>query len=173
MAKIQAIIIRYKVQVTDPEWTSNPEKTLATYPNTAAWGEAKASASATFTRKFNVLKKTGTETNSNNDSRAHYSIVINPTGKDLVPGADTITLTDTLTVQKGFSAQLDRSTLKLYNYPKQEGDTPLPDTLYDFHPSSSVNSDGQNVYTMTFVLPDERAFVLEYEYFTNAKNQKS
>ena len=119
-----------------------------------------------------MLKKTGTETNSNNDSRAHYSIVINPTGKDLVPGADTITLTDTLTVEKGFSAQLDRSTLKLYNYPKQEGDTPLPDTLYDFHPSSSVNSDGQNVYTMTFVLPDERAFVLEYEYFTNAKNQK-
>ena len=172
MAKIQAIIIRYKVQVTDPEWTSNPEKTLATYPNTAAWGEAKASASATFTREFNVLKKTGKQTESNGDSRAHYSIVINPTGKDLVSGADTITLTDTLTVQKGFSAQLDRSTLKLYNYPKQEGDTPLPDTLYDFHPSSSVNSDGQNVYTMTFVLPDERAFVLEYEYFTNAKNQK-
>ena len=171
-ARITAIIIRYKVKVTDPDWASNPEKTLETYPNTAAWGEAKASASATFTRKFNVLKKTGTETNSNNDSRAHYSIVINPTGKDLVPGADTITLTDTLTVQKGFSAQLDRSTLKLYNYPKQEGDTPLPDTLYDFHPSSSVNSDGQNVYTMTFVLPDERAFVLEYEYFTNAKNQK-
>ena len=171
-ARITAIIIRYKVKVTDPEWASNPEKTLETYPNTAAWGEAKASASATFTRKFNVLKKTGTETNSNNDSRAHYSIVINPTGKDLVPGADTITLTDTLTVEKGFSAQLDRSTLKLYNYPKQEGDTPLPDTLYDFHPSSSVNSDGQNVYTMTFVLPDERAFVLEYEYFTNAKNQK-
>ena len=171
-ARITAIIIRYKVKVTDPDWASNPEKTLATYPNTAAWGEAKASASATFTRKFNVLKKTGTETNSNNDSRAHYSIVINPTGKDLVSGADAITLTDTLTVQKGFSAQLDRSTLKLYNYPKQEGDTPLPDTLYDFHPSSSVNSDGQNVYTMTFVLPDERAFVLEYEYFTNAKNQK-
>lgn len=171
-ARITAIIIRYKVKVTDPEWASNPEKTLETYPNTAAWGEAKASASATFTRKFNVLKKTGTETNSNNDSRAHYSIVINPTGKDLVSGADTITLTDTLTVQKGFSAQLDRSTLKLYNYPKQEGDTPLPDTLYDFHPSSSVNSDGQNVYTMTFVLPDERAFVLEYEYFTNANNQK-
>ncbi|MFV8803018.1 SpaA isopeptide-forming pilin-related protein [Faecalibacterium taiwanense] len=171
-ARITAIIIRYKVKVTDPEWASNPEKALETYPNTAAWGEAKASASATFTRKFNVLKKTGTETNSNNDSRAHYSIVINPTGKDLVPGADTITLTDTLTVEKGFSAQLDRSTLKLYNYPKQEGDTPLPDTLYDFHPSSSVNSDGQNVYTMTFVLPDERAFVLEYEYFTNAKNQK-
>ena len=171
-ARITAIIIRYKVKVTDPEWASNPEKTLETYPNTAAWGEDKASASATFTRKFNVLKKTGTETNSNNDSRAHYSIVINPTGKDLVSGADTITLTDTLTVQKGFSAQLDRSTLKLYNYPKQEGDTPLPDTLYDFHPSSSVNSDGQNVYTMTFVLPDERAFVLEYEYFTNANNQK-
>lgn len=171
-ARITAIIIRYKVKVTDPEWASNPEKTLETYPNTAAWGEAKASASATFTREFNVLKKTGKKTNSNNDSRAHYSIVINPTGKDLVPGADTITLTDTLTVQEGFSAQLDRSTLKLYNYPKQEGDTPLPDTLYDFHPSSSVNSDGQNVYTMTFVLPDERAFVLEYEYFTNAKNQK-
>lgn len=170
--KITAIIIRYKVKVTDPEWASNPEKTLETYPNTAAWGEAKASASATFTRKFNVLKKTGKQTDSNGDSRAHYSIVINPTGKDLVSGADTITLTDTLTVQKGFSAQLDRSTLKLYNYPKQEGDTPLPDTLYDFHPSSSVNSDGQNVYTMTFVLPDERAFVLEYEYFTNAKNQK-
>ena len=170
-AGITAIIIRYKVKVTDPEWASNPEKTLETYPNTAAWGEAKASASATFTRKFNVLKKTGKQTDSN-DSRAHYSIVINPTGKDLVSGADTVTLTDTLTVQKGFSAQLDRSTLKLYNYPKQEGDTPLPDTLYDFHPSSSVNSDGQNVYTMTFVLPDERAFVLEYEYFTNAQSQK-
>lgn len=171
-ARITAIIIRYKVKVTDPEWASNPEKALETYPNTAAWGEAKASASATFTREFNVLKKTGKQTESNGDSRAHYSIVINPTGKDLVSGADTITLTDTLTVQKGFSAQLDRSTLKLYNYPKQEGDTPLPDTLYDFHPSSSVNSDGQNVYTMTFVLPDERAFVLEYEYFTNAKIQK-
>ena len=171
-AKIQAILIRYKVKVTDPEWASNPEKTLETYPNTAVWGEAKAFASATFTREFNVLKKTGKQTNSKGDSRAHYSIVINPTGKDLVSGADTVTLTDTLTVQKGFSAQLDRSTLKLYNYPKQEGDTPLPDTLYDFHPSSSVNSEGQNVYTMTFVLPDERAFVLEYEYFTNAKNKE-
>ena len=170
-ARITAIIIRYKVKVTDPEW-DNPEKTLETYPNTATWGEAKASASATFTRKFNVLKKTGEQTESKGDSRAHYSIVINPTGKDLVSGADTITLTDTLTVQKGFSAQLDRSTLKLYNYPKQESDTPLPDTLYDFHPSSSVNSEGQNFYTMTFVLPDERAFVLEYEYFTNAENQK-
>ena len=73
-ARITAIIIRYKVKVTDPDWASNPEKTLETYPNTAAWGEAKASASATFTRKFNVLKKTGTETNSNNDSRAHYSL---------------------------------------------------------------------------------------------------
>lgn len=172
LATIQAILIRYKVKVTDPEWASNPEKTSETYPNTAAWGEAKASASATFTRKFNVLEKTGEQTESKGDSRAHYSIVINPTGKDLAPSADTITLTDTLTVQKGFSAQLDRSTLKLYNYPKQEGDTPLPDTLYDFHPSSSVNSDGKNVYTMNFVLPDERAFVLEYEYFTNAKNQK-
>lgn len=172
LATIQAILIRYKVKVTDPEWASNPEKTSETYPNTATWGEAKASASATFTRKFNVLEKTGEQTESKGDSRAHYSIVINPTGKDLAPGADTITLTDTLTVQKGFSAQLDRSTLKLYNYPKQEGDTPLPDTLYDFHPSSSVNSDGKNVYTMNFVLPDERAFVLEYEYFTNAKNQK-
>ena len=169
--KIQAILIRYKVKVVDEAWTSDPNKELATYQNTAVWGTATDHAEATFTRKITVLEKNGTKNTSKNDSRASYTVTINPTAKDLVPGSDTVTLTDTLTVQKGFTARLDLDSVKLYDYPKQDGDLPLPDTMYEFYYTSGPDASGQDTHTMKLVLPDSQAFVLEYDYVTDAQNK--
>ena len=171
-AKIQAILIRYKVKVVDEAWTSDPNKELETYQNTAVWGTATDHAEATFTRKITVLEKNGTKNKSKNDSRASYTVTINPTAKDLVPGSDTVTLTDTLTVEKGFTARLDLDSVKLYDYPKQDGDLPLPDTMYEFYYTSGPDASGQDTHTMKLVLPDSQAFVLEYDYVTDAQHQK-
>ena len=168
-AGIQAILIRYQVRVNDTAW-NDPDKETETYTNTAAWGDSTAHAEATFNRKVKVLDKTAKQKGAT-DSRATYSIVINPTAKNL-SSTNTVTLTDTMTVEEGFTAHLDLDTVKLYSYPKQNGDAPLPDTLYGLSYESYTNSSGQNEHKMIFTLPDEQAFVLEYDYVTDAQNKK-
>ena len=169
-ANVQAILIRYRVRVNDSAWTDDPNKETETYTNAAAWGENTAHADATFTAP--VLNKTGTKNDGHGDRRASYSIVINPAAKKLST-TGTVTMTDTMTVNTaGITAHLDRSTVKLYSYPKQDGDTPLPDNYYGLSLRSYTDKNNKNVYEMTLTFPDEQAFVLEYDYVTDASNDK-
>lgn len=169
-ANVQAILIRYRVKVNDSAWTDDPNKETETYTNAAAWGENTAHADATFTAP--VLNKTGTKNDGHGDRRASYSIVINPAAKKLST-TGTVTMTDTMTVNTaGITAHLDRCTVKLYSYPKQDGDTPLPDNYYGLSLRSYTDKNNKNVYEMTLTFPDEQAFVLEYDYVTDASNDK-
>ena len=173
--KIKGFLIRYTVELDttseDSIWR-DPEATTNQYTNEVSWNGHSDDATATVNRVVTVLEKSGKQ--SVNADGAHtngadYTIKINPTGKDLVPGKNYLTLTDTLTVQKGFSATLDRESVKLYD--ANDLSTPLSDNFYTFSYSTSVNAAGENVYTMVLTIPDQRALVLKYSYDTDAKNQ--
>lgn len=172
----KGFLIRYTVELdttsVDSIWR-DPEATTNQYTNTVSWNTHSDDATATVNRVVTVLEKSGKQSvNADGDhtNGADYTIKINPTGKDLVPGKNYLTLTDTLTVQKGFSATLDRESVKLYD--ANDLSTPLSDNSYTFSYSTSVNAaTGEKVYTMVLTIPDQRAFVLKYSYDTDAKNQ--
>ena len=173
--KIKGFLIRYSVELdttsADSFWR-DPEATTNQYTNEVSWNGHSDDATATVNRVVNILEKSGKQSENTSGAKtngADYTIKINPTGKDLVPGKNYLTLTDTLTVQKGFSATLDRESIKLYD--ANDLNTPLSDNSYTFSYSTSVNPAGENVYTMVLTIPDQRAFVLKYSYDTNAKNQ--
>lgn len=105
---IKGFLIRYTVELDttseDSIWR-NPEATTDQYTNTVSWNGHSDDATATVNRVVNVLEKSGKQsvnTAGTNTQGADYTIKINPTGKDLVPGENYLTLTDTLTVQKVF-----------------------------------------------------------------------
>lgn len=172
----KGFLIRYTVELdttsADSIWR-DPEATTNQYTNTVSWNTHSDDATATVNRVVTVLEKSGKQSvNADGDhtNGADYTIKINPTGKDLVPGKNYLTLTDTLTVEKGFSATLDRESVKLYD--ANDLSTPLSDNSYTFSYSTSVNAaTGEKVYTMVLTIPDQRAFVLKYSYDTDAKNQ--
>ena len=172
----KGFLIRYTVELdttsVDSIWR-DPEATTNQYTNTVSWKTHSDDATATVNRVVTVLEKSGKQsvnTFGDKTNGADYTIKINPTGKDLVPGKNYLTLTDTLTVQKGFSATLDRESVKLYD--ANDLSTPLSDNSYTFSYSTSVNAaTGEKVYTMVLTIPDQRAFVLKYSYDTDAKKQ--
>ena len=173
--KIKGFLIRYTVELdttSDDSIWRDPETTNHDYTNTVSWNGHSDDATATVNRVVNVLEKSGQQSENTSGAKtngADYTIKINPTGKNLVPGKNYLTLTDTLTVQKGFTATLDLESVKLYD--ANDLSTPLSDNSYTFSYSTSVNEAGENVYTMVLTIPDERAFVLKYSYDTDAKNQ--
>ena len=171
----KGFLIRYTVELdttsVDSIWR-DPEVATNQYTNTVSWNGHSDDATATVNRVVTVLEKSGKQSvnaDGANTNGADYTIKINPTGKDLVPGKNYLTLTDTLTVEKGFSATLDRESVKLYD--ANDLSTPLSDNSYTFSYSTSVNAAGEKVYTMILTIPDQRAFVLKYSYDTDAKNQ--
>ena len=172
----KGFLIRYTVELdttsADSIWR-DPEATTNQYTNTVSWNTHSDDATATVNRVVTVLEKSGKQSVNTSGAKtngADYTIKINPTGKDLVPGKNYLTLTDTLTVEKGFSATLDRESVKLYD--ANDLSTPLSDNSYTFSYSTSVNAaTGEKVYTMVLTIPDQRAFVLKYSYDTDAKNQ--
>lgn len=173
--KVKGFLIRYTVELDttseDSVWR-DPETTTTQYTNEVSWNGHSDDATATVNRVVNVLEKSGKQSENTDGAKtngADYTIKINPTGKNLVPGKNYLTLTDTLTVQKGFTATLDLESVKLYD--ANDLDNPLSDNSYTFSYFTSVNEAGENVYTMVLTIPDQRALVLKYSYDTNAKNQ--
>lgn len=173
--KVKGFLIRYTVELDttseDSIWR-DPETTNHDYTNKVSWNGHSDDATATVNRVVTVLEKSGKQSENTSGAKtngADYTIKINPTGKNLVPGKNYLTLTDTLTVQKGFTATLDLESVKLYD--ANDLDNPLSDNSYTFSYFTSVNEAGENVYTMVLTIPDQRALVLKYSYDTNAKNQ--
>ena len=164
--QIYTIVITYKATLQDSTW-DRPQQTEKTYVNEASWGEKKAEASITLKRKTKPLTKSATaEIVGGNESRVHYTLNINPSYQDLLEGGDTLTLTDELTVENAnVTAHLDMDSVKLYDYPYQEGiSQALPTTSYQMSYKVNTDKNGQQVHTMTFKLDDAHGYVLQYDY---------
>ena len=170
--------IRYKVEVDTDLWKNwngtgieNDSKDERTYINAAKWGDLDAKAEVTLKRKTENLKKDAEQLKDeygNKIGSAAYTIKINPGAKDLIPDNDTVTLTDTLTVQQGFTAELDLDSVQLYDAADTTFSNPLSRDEYTFRYTSHVDAASVNTYTMELTVPDQRALVLKYTYKTSA-----
>lgn len=162
--------IRYALQLDDAAaWN---ERTLEekTYTNTATWDSASTSSGMTITRpKKELLEKTG-----NYDVKTHqanYTLCINPRAEDLAPGSDTLELMDTMESthfgKTGMELMLD--SIKVYEYILQDGDWVKGNEVKDIVRVEKVEETA-STRKYKFVLPDEKALVLEYSYKMNPGN---
>ena len=159
--------IRYALQLDDAAaWN---ERTLEkkTYTNAATWDGASTSSGMTITRlKKEILEKTG-----NYDVKTHqanYTLCINPRAEDLAPGSDMLELTDTMESthfgKTGMELMLD--SIKVYEYILQDGDWVKGNEVKDIVRVEKVEETA-STRKYKFVLPDEKALVLEYSYKMN------
>ena len=159
--------IRYALQLDDAAaWN---ERTLEekTYTNAATWDGASTSSGMTITRpKKELLEKTG-----NYDVKTHqanYTLCINPRAEDLAPGSDMLELTDTMESthfgKTGMELMLD--SIKVYEYILQDGDWVKGNEVKDIVRVEKVEETA-STRKYKFILPDEKALVLEYSYKMN------
>ena len=165
--------IRYALQLDDAAaWN---ERTLEekTYTNTATWNGASTSSGMTITRpKKDLLEKKGSYNQTTH--QANYTLCINPRAEDLAPGSDTLELTDTMESEyfgkTGMELMLD--SIKVYEYILKDGDWVKGDEVKDGVRVEKVEETA-STRKYKFILPDEKALVLEYSYKMNPGNLAS
>ena len=165
--------IRYALQLDDAAaWN---ERTLEekTYTNTATWDGASTSSGMTITRpKKELLEKKGSYNQTTH--QANYTLCINPRAEDLASGSDTLELTDTMESEyfgkTGMELMLD--SIKVYEYILKDGDWVKGDEVKDGVRVEKVEETA-STRKYKFVLPDEKALVLEYSYKMNPGNLAS
>lgn len=175
--RLTNLLVRYTATVTDPEW-ENSRKVTGAYTNKAEWNGNEAEATITLNRDLEYLTKNADyEALKTADGKqtgqlvVHYSLDINPAYSDLLPGGDTVTLTDTLTVIDPYvTAHLDMDSVKLYDYPYKDGALPLATTSYGLVYTRTKDGSGQDVHTMQFALPDSHGYVLKYDYVLDSND---
>lgn len=159
--------IRYALQLDDAAAWNERTLEAKTYTNTATWDGVSTSSGMTITRpKKELLEKTG-----NYDEKTHqanYTLCINPRAENLAPGSDTLELTDTMESthfgKTGMELMLD--SIKVYEYILKDGDWVKGDEIKDSVRVEKVEETA-STRRYKFILPDEKALVLEYSYKMN------
>lgn len=158
------IAITYRVSIKD-EW-NDLAVTDKTYVNKVKWGSNSDSQTTTVTRPITKVEKTSAvevEKDSNGNISAYYaaySVVVNPTGANMNPYADTLTLSDILGLQDGVNAYLDLEKTGLYYYDASKEDyrgIKVNSSRYTLKYDSETN-------VLNLVIPDETACVFVYRY---------
>lgn len=153
-----SIAIYYAVDITNDEFWNDLKNESKEYSNLLEYEGKEQKQETKVERKTQVVSKFGRQIE--NTTKIEYTVNINPAGKDLDPNSDKIVLKDELEFDNRYSAYIDASSLKLYEY-----DSKAEDHRGKLIDSSryQVQMDTQkNVLTIT--LPDELACVLVYQY---------
>ena len=109
-------------------------------------------------RETQVVTKSGEQIE--NTTKIEYTVNINPAGKDLDPNSDRIVLRDELEFDNRYSAYIDASSLKLYEYDSSKENN--RGNLIDSSRYQVQMDTQKNILIIT--LPDELACVLVYQY---------
>ena len=159
------IELYYKATVEDDEYWSVDSNTKKQYTNTVSWGDVSDRETVVVTHEDNLLSKVGAaievgET-PNTKQAMKYLLTVNPQGLDLIDHADTITVTDTMTLSNQSTiAQFIPTSVKVYEYDKNKTDNKgdeISQTRYHFTYDATKQ-------TIEFTLPDEMPIVVEYQY---------
>ena len=159
--------IRYALQLDDAAAWNERTLEAKTYTNTATWDGVSTSSGMTITRpKKELLEKTGNYDEITH--QANYTLCINPQAKDLASGSDTLELTDTMESEHfgktGMELMLD--SIKVYEYILKDGDWVKGNEIKDSVRVEKVEETA-STRKYKFILPDEKALVLEYSYKMN------
>lgn len=159
--------IRYALQLDDAAAWNERTLEAKTYTNTATWDGVSTSSGMTITRpKKQLLEKTGNYDETTH--QANYTLCINPRAENLASGSDTLELTDTMESthfgKTGMELMLD--SIKVYEYILKDGDWVKGNEIKDSVRVEKVEETA-STRKYKFVLPDEKALVLEYSYKMN------
>lgn len=161
-----AITIRYALQIDDAYWNDRTH-TEKDYINTAEWnGSSDSSSMKVIRTEKKPVEKSGVY--DANTHQANYTIVVNPSAKNLSPVGDTLELTDTMSStyfgQAGMELMLD--SVKVYEYLLQDGEWVIGNEVINgCQVKAGTRTGSEREYT--FILPDEKALVLKYSYKMN------
>ena len=153
-----SIAIYYAVDITNDEFWNDLRNESKEYSNQLEYEGRGQRQETKVERNTPVVSKFGRQIN--NTTKIEYTVNINPAGKDLDPNSDRIVLRDKLEFDNKYSAYIDVSSLKLYEY-----DSSKENKRGNLIDSSryQVQMDTQN-NILTITLPDELACVLVYQY---------
>lgn len=152
------IAIYYAVDITNDEFWNDLQNESKEYSNLLEYEGKEQKQESRVERETQVVTKFGKQIK--NTTKIEYTVNINPAGKDLDPNSDIIVLKDKLELDNRYSAYIDASSLKLYEY-----DSKAEDHRGKLIDSSryQVQMDTQN-NVLTITLSDELACVLVYQY---------
>lgn len=152
------IAIYYAVDITNDEFWNDLQNESKEYSNLLEYEGKEQKQETRVERETQVVTKFGKQIK--NTTKIEYTVNINPAGKDLDPNSDIIVLRDKLELDNRYSAYIDASSLKLYEY-----DSKAEDHRGKLIDSSryQVQMDTQN-NVLTITLSDELACVLVYQY---------
>lgn len=152
------IAIYYAVDITSDDFWQDLMNESKEYTNLLEYEGKEQKQETEVERETQVVTKSAEQIN--NTTKVEYTVNINPAGKDLDPNSDKIVLKDELELDSKYSAYIDASSLKLYEYDstKENNRGQLIDSS-----RYQVQMDTQN-NILTITLPDELACVLVYQY---------
>lgn len=152
------IAIYYAVDITNDEFWNDLNNESKEYSNLLEYEGKEQKQETRVERETQVVTKFGKQIK--NTTKIEYTVNINPAGKDLDRNSDIVVLRDKLELDNRYSAYIDASSLKLYEY-----DSKAEDHRGKLIDSSryQVQMDTQN-NVLTITLSDELACVLVYQY---------
>lgn len=152
------IAIYYAVDITNDEFWNDLQNESKEYSNLLEYEGKEQKQETKVERETKVVSKFGRQIN--NTTKIEYTVNINPAGKDLDPNSDRILLRDELEFDNRYSAYIDASSLKLYEYDSSQENN--RGNLIDSSRYQVQMDTQENILTIT--LPDELACVLVYQY---------
>ena len=159
----QYLAIIYALEVDELPYGVEINKELS---NTASWNDNTDKQTDILHQDGFIIEKTGEQVFNKelgvNENKIHYSLIINPSGEDLLEGTDNdkIKLIDQVGDVSAFDyVTFSPETLKIYVYdPITQSDVGLMDSsLYRYTYDSST-------LTLTIELPDNIPCRVEYDY---------
>lgn len=134
------------------------------YTNSVQWGDNTDTLQQKVHIDAKYLDKKGIEDDNGN---LNYSLIINPTGLDLLEGSDYLTLTDTLSldISKVSLVSFINDSLKVYTYDSNNG---KEGELID--PSLYSYTYDVKTLTLTMKIPDGKPLVVKYQYAIDGGN---
>ena len=152
------IAIYYAVDVTNDEFWNDLNNESKKYSNLLEYEGKEQKQETKVERETQVVSKFGRQIE--NTTKIEYTVNINPAGKNLDPNSDRIVLRDELEFDNRYSAYIDASSLKLYEYDSSKENN--RGNLIDSSRYQVQMDTQKNILTIT--LPDELACVLVYQY---------
>lgn len=153
-----AIAVYYAVDITNDEFWNDLNNESKKYSNLLEYEGREQKQETKVERETKVVSKYGRQID--NTTKIEYTVNINPAGKDLDPNSDKIVLRDELEFDNNYSAYIDASSLKLYEYDSSKENN--RGNLIDSSRYQVQMDTQKNILTIT--LPDELACVLVYQY---------
>ena len=167
---IDRIMIRFAAKVDDDFLDLTKASDVQIVSNSASWETMSSTTNTTVRYDSNLVEKKGQYSAEN--YRAEYSVVINPDALKL-GDSDTITLVDVMSTSASYNtAELDRSSVKLYDYntvTKTKG-AEIDSKVYSVSYQEPDASKNECEYRLTVGVPNSHAYVLEYAYRNTCNN---